>query len=587
MIFSGAGSVNNIASSFQGNNVASTNIFTDGSWYFAGPGNSGGNKIGTLMVDGAFVSFAGGRYVSSAGGTLNVNSGQLQFLGDRFNPAGDYTGSILINISGGVLDVAQSQYGFSLGASGGNHGITLTGGALQYGFSIGSGARANNFIIGAGTGKMGTNTVLFAGGTLRSLFTISGTAVQTASILQRINWTGGTLAALGIDMTNLGSSDGNTTYASGVLLNGGGRLAPGDTGIPGKTTITGTYTESSVNAALAIDIGGPTRADAATNGPAYYDYLNVNNGAATVAGRLEVRLINGYTPPANKGFIVLENTGTGAALSGSFANVSGGKVWCSDGYSRFDVLFNAPANKVILTNYAGNVWSPTSGDAWTTGANWTFAEPNGSDMAAYFGLGGSGNVTLTVPRTVRALTFDNSATYTIAGSGGSLTLKGDTLTTPKLSVTAGSHTISVPIALSNATEIAVAASSQLTLAGNVTGAQDVTKTGSGTLALGGVNTLGALTVSAGMVKQSGGTTTLSALALSPGSTYDLWTGALLIAEGTAGGVIDTVAEVEAAITAGTIQGRGKTLPTSEFKITVADGTVKVELKAHGTVVMFQ
>jgi autotransporter-associated beta strand protein len=588
MTFSGAGSVNNVAGSFQGNNAASTNIFTGGSWYLLGPGNSGGNRVGTLIVDGAFVSFAGGRYVSSAGGTLNVNSGQLQFLGDRFNPGGDYTGSIQINISGGLLDVAQSQYGFSLGASGGNHAINQTGGILQYGFSLGNSAGTGNFIIGADTGKMGTNTVSLAGGTVWSRFTISGRQPQTTSIEQQFNWTGGVLAVVGIEMLKLGSYDGTTTFTSNVLLNAGGILAPGNLGIPGKTTVTGSYTESSANAMLAFDLGGATQANAFTNGPAYYDYLNVNNGAATVAGRLEVRLINGYTPPANKGFIVLENTGTGAGLSGSFANVSGGKVWCSDGYSQFDVLFNAPANKVILTNYAGNAWSPTSGSAWTTSGNWTLAEPNGSDMAAYFGLGGSGNVSLTTARTVRSLIFNNNSSYSLAGTGGALTLQGDALTAPQMTVLAGSHEISVPIALSNATQIAVAASSQLTLSGNVTGAQNVTKTGTGTLVFGGVNTLlGALTVSAGTVKQAGGTVTLSALALLDGSTYDLWVGVLRIAEGAAGGAIDTVAEVEAAITAGTIQGRGKVLPTSEFKIAVVDGYVKVELKAHGTVISFQ
>ena len=586
MTFSGAGAVNNIAGTFQGNNATATNIFTSGSWYFGVPGNSGASRIGTLMVDGAFVSFAGGRYVSSAGGALIVKAGQLQFLGDRFNPGGDYTGSILIDISGGVLDVAQSQYGFSLGASGGNHAINLTGGLLQYGFSLGNSAGTGNFIIGADTGKLGTNTVSITGGTLRSRFPLSGRIAPTASIQQFLNWTGGVLAALGADMTKLGSSDGTTTYSSGTLLNGGGTLAPGDLGIPGKTTITGAYSESSVNAALAIDVGGPTQANAFTNGPAFYDYLNVNNGAATIAGRLEVRLINGYTPPENKGFTVLESTGTGAALSGSFANVSGGKVWCADGYSRFDVLFNTPANKVILTNYAGNVWNPTSGNAWTTGANWTQAEPNGYTMAAYFGTGASGAVTLDTARTVRGLTFNNgSAAYTLSGSG-SLTLQGDALTAPQMTVLAGSHTIGVPIALSNATEIAVATDSMLTLAGNVTGAQNVTKTGAGTLALGGVNTLGALIVSAGTVKQSGGTTTLSALTLA-GGTYDLWTGTLRISEGAAGGAIDTLAEVEAAITAGTIQGRGKVLLTSEFKIAVVDGYVKVELKAHGTVISFQ
>jgi hypothetical protein len=207
-------------------------------------------------------------------------------------------------------------------------------------------------------------------------------------------------------------------------------------------------------------------------------------------------------------------------------------------------------------------------------------------MAAYFGAGASGAVTLDTARIVRGLSFNNSsAAYTLSGSG-SLTLQGDALTAPQMTVLAGSHTISVPLALSNATTFAVDNTSILTLAGHVTGAQTVTKTGDGTLALGGLNTLGALIVSAGTVKQAGGMTTLAALTLA-GGAYDLWTGTLRIAEGVPGGAIDTIAEVEAAITAGTIKGRGQTVPVSSFKISLVDGFVTVELKTRGTVISFQ
>jgi autotransporter-associated beta strand protein len=596
-------STNIITGAFVDNGVCS---FNSGTFRFLAAGFANGSQsgVGTLDIGGAVVSLNNGRYMYHT--NIVLRGGSLVIESDRFAPC-NAAGAVL-SITDGLLLVTNTSYGARLecdanGAvsthnsmvvnqSGGLFLVT-NGKNIEMGgtsaskvciYTISGGATqtrgGGGFILGADTaGTSSSAIILTNAGNLSISGTIQGS--QVAGAKQAFIFCGGTLAANTVDASKLSSVVGSATVGS--LVNNGGALAPGDVGTAGKTTITGSYTESSANAILAFDIGGTTQATAFQTG--LYDYLNVNNGAATIAGRLDVRLINGYTPPttATK-FTVLAVTGTGAALSGSFANVAAGKVWCADGYSRFDVL--TPANTVVLSNYVVNAWSPTSGNAWTTGANWTLAEANGSDMAAYFGTGSSGAVTLDTARTVRGLTFNNgSASYTLSGSA-SLTLKGDTLTTPKLSVTAGSHTISVPMALSNATEIAVAASSVLALSGGITGGQAVNKTGTGTLVLSAANTLGALTVSAGTVKQTAGTTTLASLTLA-GGTYDLWTGALLITEGVADGAIDTIAEVESAITAGTIKGRGQTVAISSFKISVVDGYVKVELKMRGTVISFQ
>jgi len=183
---------------------------------------------------------------------------------------------------------------------------------------------------------------------------------------------------------------------------------------------------------------------------------------------------------------------------------------------------------------------------------------------------------------VRGLTFTNSsASYTIAGAA--LTLQGDTLTAPKISVLAGSHTISAAMALSNATEIAVATGSLLTLTGGITGGQAVTKTGSGTLALSNVNTLGALNVSAGTVQFAAGSTTASAFTLASGATCDFTAGTLYIQKN--GGGTDTIDEVNAAITANSITLRGKTAMPVDFKVTEEGGYIKVTAKVKGTVIM--
>ena len=559
-------------------NLNSANIIIDGgTWNInsMAQNNSNAQFGGTLnVINGATFSLAGSRYAGH--GTWNVGG----------------TGSGTINIgSGWSVENPANNYSFAYNAfSGGTinfvSGVTLATGANTVPTTTSMLVTTGGVISVTGSLTVGGTTVQGAGGTLTNTLNVAGgklvvngTLSQAAPLTAVVNnfiWSAGQITATTITTTNL---------AGGILTNSSGTLAPGDIGVPGKTTITGNYTESSANAMLAIDIGGTKQGDAFTNVPGYYDYVVVTSNAYLV-GKLSVSLINGYTPPSTKtNFTVLTVTGTGATLSGSFANVLDNKVWCTDGYSRFDVLFNTTAKKVILTNYVANAWSPTSGSTWDTPANWSLAtEPNGSGMAAYFGTGGSGTVTLDTAHTVRGLIFTNgAASYTIAGAA--LTLQGDTMTAPKISVLAGSHTISAAMALSNATEIAVAMNSVLTLTGGITGGQAVTKTGTGTLALGDVNTLGSLTVSAGTVQFASGSTTVSALIITAGATCDFTAGTLYILKGVAGGAIDTIDEVNAAITANTITLRGKSAQPIDFKVTEEGDYIKVTAKVKGTMIM--
>ena len=116
----------------------------------------------------------------------------------------------------------------------------------------------------------------------------------------------------------------------------------------------------------------------------------------------------------------------------------------------------------------------------------------------------------------------------------------------------------------------------------------MTKTGTGTLALGGVNTLGALTVSAGTVRLASGTTTASSLTIASGATFDVAAGTLYLLKGVAGGAIDTVSEVNAAIAANTITLRGSNAAQVDFKVTeeTVDSVVyvKVMKKSTGTLI---
>ena len=123
---------------------------------------------------------------------------------------------------------------------------------------------------------------------------VSGTiqGYSGASGSQAFTFNGGTLVAGGVNMTSLSDFLGDNT---GTLVNNGGTLSPGDSGVAGKTTITGNYTANS-GSTLSIDLNGATAATAFTNSGAYYDNVAVS-GAAALDGNLVVRT-NGYVPAA-------------------------------------------------------------------------------------------------------------------------------------------------------------------------------------------------------------------------------------------------------------------------------------------------
>jgi len=98
-------------------------------------------------------------------------------------------------------------------------------------------------------------------------------------------------------------------------------------------------------------------------------------------------------------------------------------------------------------------------------------------------------------------------------------------------------------------------------------------------------TLGALTVSAGTVRFTADTTTVSALTLAAGATCDFVTGTLYIVKN--GGGLDTLDEVNAAITANSITLRGKNALPIDFKVTEEGAYIKVTARLKGTVISFQ
>ena len=174
------------------------------------------------------------------------------------------------------------------------------------------------------------------------------------------------------------------------------------------------------------------------------------------------------------------------------------------------------------------IWGGTSGGNWITDANWNDSQAAsvhvppgldagflGVDTATFGNTAGPVIVNLsgTAP-SLNALTFNSTGSYTIAGVSA-IKMAG---TTPTIT-SAGTQIISAPLTLGSNFSVNVG-SDTLTISGAIgqTSSASLTKTGAGTLVLGGTNTFT-------------GTTTISAGTLSVGANANLGNANALIFNG--------------------------------------------------------
>lgn len=139
----------------------------------------------------------------------------------------------------------------------------------------------------------------------------------------------------------------------------------------------------------------------------------------------------------------------------------------------------------------GLEWTSSSDSTWGTAGNWTNGQaPNAAGASVTFGTGSTvQNVSLSSAKTVGAIQFNSTNSYTVGSAGGStITLAENNLADPAMTVqqdgtlsvdyynmpaasynpstvqvTAGSHAINAPLMLSNNTLLGVASGSKLTI----------------------------------------------------------------------------------------------------------------------------
>lgn len=259
----------------------------------------------TLNVAGLFTNYSGTTLTS---GTYNV-MGTFSF--QHANIVTNFANMTLTGPSAKVTDNVTGNNAYANLASNLNRGlISLQGGATLTTATTYS--NKGTTIIGTGS-KMTVNVYTQAGGTT----TLDGTVTAPAGFTN-----------------SAGNLFGMGTIVAAVTSKA--MLTAGDSSqLPGKFSVTGTYTQTSTGT-LNVSISGTTVGT-------QYGQLAVSNGA-TLAGTLTIKLIKSFVPSIGDVYTIL----TGSAVTGTFATVNGLSINSTE---HFQVNYNS--NSVTLTVVPG------------------------------------------------------------------------------------------------------------------------------------------------------------------------------------------------------------------------------------------
>ncbi|MGB0722207.1 MAG: beta strand repeat-containing protein [Gammaproteobacteria bacterium] len=325
---------------------------------YVGYANSANPATNTALIDGAGTRFTASTGTNVGGygkGELTVSNGAVLDaatlrIGDNSSGTGLITvgdGSTLnalgVNIGyngngdlvleqGATLTATSGTIGTGYDTSGNVGRLTMASGATATttgGWSVGTYRTDGEININGGTFTAGTGLTI--GSNVSSGYQGTGTVVVDGDAEVDVG-SHITLRDTGALTLNSGRLTADTLYLSsgstvtlsggeleaytvyGDILSSGARVAPGNS--PGTLAITGNYSQDA-NSVLEIEIGGTTPGTE-------HDVLDVA-GDLTLAGTLELMLIDAFVPPINTTLDILDWDGS---LSGTFDNVySLGATW--------------------------------------------------------------------------------------------------------------------------------------------------------------------------------------------------------------------------------------------------------------------
>ncbi len=322
-----------------------------------------GNAVGTVTCDNSSMDVEGDtdigetiRAPETATGTVTLTNGSNLFqdgglnigIGAGANGSLSVLSASSVNSLGPIVVGANGGKG-SLVVSGAN---SLFSSLFEVTTFVGEDSSSN-----PGTGTLQVDTqgtislaspvIIAAGGTLNVLSggTFSAPSIDLSSA-GSVNFTGGIVNLTGGTLTDsaLSIPKTSTLEGTGTLtgnLSNSGTVSPGDA--PGILKISGNYSQDS-GGVLDIGIGGTTLGT-------QYDQLDIV-GSATLAGSLDLTLLNSFTPAIGNHFDIMSF----ASETGSFSDISlpvlpAGRFWdTSQLYSSgiISVVVPEPASSAIF-----------------------------------------------------------------------------------------------------------------------------------------------------------------------------------------------------------------------------------------------
>ncbi len=299
----GGGGFSGGAGGFGGGNGASSVSVTPG-------GGGAGMGGGLFVMEGATVTIAGSLAVN--GNTVTGGASGGTGAGD-----GQAFGSGLFLQGSGTLSFAPDA-GKTQTIS---DAIQDESGAVAGGYTPPTGFTPGSW----GLTKSGDGTLLLSGSNAYTGTTTvdAGTLVVEGSITSGVT-------------VNSGATLGGSGSVGAVTVNSGGVVAPGSS--PGILN-TGDFSLKA-GATLTSQIGGTTVGT-------QYDQINVT-GSVTLAGTLDLVLINNFNPASGNEFIIINNDGTTDAVSGTFAGLLQGAIVNAAGQSFLIYYDGGDGNDVVL-----------------------------------------------------------------------------------------------------------------------------------------------------------------------------------------------------------------------------------------------
>jgi fibronectin-binding autotransporter adhesin len=347
-----------------------------------------------------------------------------------------YTGSTIINASGGTLQIGTGGTTGSISNSG---SITLTGGTLAFN-------RSDNLVQGTDfatgiSGAAGGLTKLGAGDlTLNSANTFGGLTTITAGRIlmthalalqnSAYNTTGSNGSTIGLDVTS-GVSSGNLTLGglSGAV-NLGSAITAGYTGsvsnltLNPQTGVSVSYSGLITNATVGMDLtktGGGTQTLTTANAFTGSGVVTVSAGTLSLSASQNFSgglLVNGgkvFSGVNNQGFTGGITVSNGGILewnvsqgTNSFGNNTNALIFTGSGGST-SVVGSGGTNHTYISGQVddGAVASLDSADGGSSATTYTFS--NGVSGDGELRLTGGGNNQV---QQVKTINLNNSSTFT-------------------------------------------------------------------------------------------------------------------------------------------------------------------------------